>query len=134
MKLTSDVKQWIQRSHWEVNTIEPRKTIARKQRKTSQVFTPRMSLQFSYTRWICICYFDRNEGYHDQPCIMLGMFVELPSHILSIKTFENVWSEIYVFTFVYFELLCRIKIMKIIQTQESEYFFTPQKAHIVHCL
>ena len=31
---------WIQRSHWEVNTIEPRKAIARKQRKTSLVFTP----------------------------------------------------------------------------------------------
>ena len=30
----------IQRSQWEVNTIEPRKIIARKQRKTSQVFTP----------------------------------------------------------------------------------------------
>ena len=38
---TCDVKQWIQRSLWEVNTIEPRKIIARKQRKTSQVFTPR---------------------------------------------------------------------------------------------
>ena len=43
MYLTSDVKQLIQRSQWEVNTIEPRKIIARKQRKTSQVFTSRMT-------------------------------------------------------------------------------------------
>ena len=33
MRLTSDVKQWVQRSHWEVSTIEPRKIIARKQKK-----------------------------------------------------------------------------------------------------
>ena len=44
MKLTSDVKQLIQRSQWEVITIEPSKMIARKQRKTLQVFTPRMTL------------------------------------------------------------------------------------------
>ena len=36
--LTSDVKQLIQRSHWEVNTVKPRKIIARKQRNTSKGF------------------------------------------------------------------------------------------------
>ena len=41
--LSSDVKQSIQRNHSEVNTIEVRKIIARKQRKTSQVFTLRMT-------------------------------------------------------------------------------------------
>ena len=35
-------KRRIQRSHQEVNTIEPKKIIARKQRKTSQVFTTRL--------------------------------------------------------------------------------------------
>ena len=35
VKLTNDTKQLIQRSHCEVNTIETRKIIARKQRKTS---------------------------------------------------------------------------------------------------
>ena len=33
----------IQRSHWEVNTIVLRKIIPRKQRKSSQVFTPRVT-------------------------------------------------------------------------------------------
>ena len=36
--LTSDVKQLIQRSHWEANTIEPRKITARKHRNTSKGF------------------------------------------------------------------------------------------------
>ena len=38
MKLTRNVKQRVQGNHWEVNTIEARKIIARKQRKTSHVF------------------------------------------------------------------------------------------------
>ena len=45
MKLTSEVQQLIQRSHWEVITIEARKIIARKQR---QVKTRRMTRIFVY--------------------------------------------------------------------------------------
>ena len=45
VKLTSEVQQLIQRSHWEVITIEPRKMIARKQRR---VKTPRMTRIFVY--------------------------------------------------------------------------------------
>ena len=45
VKLTSDAQQLIQRSHWEVITIEPRKIIARKQR---QVKTPRKTRIFVY--------------------------------------------------------------------------------------
>ena len=45
VKLTSDAQQLIQRSHCEVITIEPRKIIARKQRK---VKTPRKTRIFVY--------------------------------------------------------------------------------------
>ena len=39
---TCETNEWqktILRSHWEVNTIEPRKLMARKQRKPSQLYT-----------------------------------------------------------------------------------------------
>ena len=72
---TCETNEWqktILRSHWEVNTIEPRKIMARKQRKPSQLYTeddPQFGTWKPFSMWRllisdCVFVWIRMNGDH----------------------------------------------------------------------